>query len=156
MDVNTLLYLKWITSENLLYSTWNSSSFLTAVYMVYLCPHHLLFRLLLSLNFKVVLTCFSGLAGIIQCRLWCPAPVTPLESSTLGPCRGQPWMVLQLPEAVRFLLVTLGLRVWAEGCFLSSGSWWVCRLLGQGCENQRIFAQRTQRWEGAQLSWPSG
>ena len=37
MDMNTLLYLKWITNENLgLYSTWNSSSFLTAVYMVYL------------------------------------------------------------------------------------------------------------------------
>ena len=36
MDMNSLLYLKWITNRNLLYSTWNYSSFLIAVYMVYL------------------------------------------------------------------------------------------------------------------------
>ena len=33
MDVYTLLYLKWITNKDLLYSTWNSGQCYVAVWM---------------------------------------------------------------------------------------------------------------------------
>ena len=33
MDRYTLLYLKWITNKNLLYSTWNSAQYCVAAWM---------------------------------------------------------------------------------------------------------------------------
>ena len=45
MDVYTLLYLKWITNKDLLYSTWNSAQCYMAAWMAKECGGEWIFSL---------------------------------------------------------------------------------------------------------------